>query len=490
MATEATTASQGLQLRKLAQLQEAVRAGRVAVLAASTLLLFSVLTVLVAAGKPTFLSAPVRSNYFPGWLAGPFGGLVQPAVSEATLKWAFSVGVLLAYGAYLLLIANYRTIGWRAVLALVVALQAIYLLGPPLALTDVFNYLNYARMEVVHHLNPYVTMPVLEPHNDPAFPLSNWHGLLSPYGPLFTIFTFAFARLSVAGYLWSYKAALVVADGLLLAFTAAAAKRLGRDRREALLWVGANPIVLVWGLGADHNDFFTMVLVVGGTYLLIAFGREGDEDRNRLLAVAVAGAVLALAAFFKASAGVMLPIALCALWSRRRLFKALLLGGAAGAVVGFAATLYAFGLHFPDITVQDTLVTGLSIPNLTGLALGQGGESHPIHVLFQVVLVAGILLSLYLAYRSRRVVEAAGWASFALVFTLSWVLPWYILWILPFCAMSGSRPLRRATVVLGLYLTLTWVPVSSQLFGAVGIHPGRTAVARANDRAVGELLNP
>ena len=31
-----------------------------------------------------------------------------------------------------------------------------------------FNYVNYGRMEVVHNLNPYTTIPVLEPHNDPA----------------------------------------------------------------------------------------------------------------------------------------------------------------------------------------------------------------------------------------------------------------------------------------------------------------------------------
>ena len=44
-------------------------------------------------------------------------------------------------------------------------------------------------MESVYHLNPYTTIPALEPHSDPTFVLSNWHGLLSPYGPLFTLFT-------------------------------------------------------------------------------------------------------------------------------------------------------------------------------------------------------------------------------------------------------------------------------------------------------------
>jgi len=492
MATQATTAPLPVQLRGrwLAQLQVALAGRRAAGCALAYLFLFSALTVLVAAGSPSFLSAPVRANYFPSWLAGPFDGLLKPSLSEATLKWAFSLGALAAYGAYLVLLAGWRTLSPRLVLGAVALLQLLYLLGPPLALTDVFNYLNYARMEVVHHLNPYVTMPVLEPHSDPAFPLSNWHGLLSPYGPLFTIFTFSFATLSVAGYLWSYKAALLVADGLLLAFTWAGARRLGRDGREALLWVGANPIVLVWGLGADHNDFFTMAIVVAATYLLVVGAQRPAQERRSLPLAAAAGALFALSAFFKASAGVMLPIALCALWRQRRQFWAVLAGGAVGGLVGLGATLYAFGPHFPDITIQDTLVTGLSVPNLTGLALGLGGETGAVHALFQVGLVAAIALSLYTAYRRGEPVDGGGWASFALVITLSWVLPWYVIWILPFCALTANRRLRRATLVLGAYLILAWLPVSSQLFGAVGIHPGSTAVARSHNAAIAELLNP
>ena len=37
----------------------------------------------------------------------------------------------------------------------VLAIHAVLLLAPPLSYTDVFNYINYGRMGVVHHLNPY-----------------------------------------------------------------------------------------------------------------------------------------------------------------------------------------------------------------------------------------------------------------------------------------------------------------------------------------------
>ena len=87
----------------------------------------------------------------------------------------------------------------RWAIVTVVAVHAILFLAPPMSLTDVFNYINYGRMEIVHHLNPYTTLPISEPHSDPSYALSNWHELLSPYGPLFTLLTFALVPLGVAG---------------------------------------------------------------------------------------------------------------------------------------------------------------------------------------------------------------------------------------------------------------------------------------------------
>ena len=60
-------------------------------------------------------------------------------------------------------------------------------------------------MDAVHHLNPSTTIPILEPHSDPSFVLSNWHHLLSPYGQLFTLLTFAVVPLGVAGSFWALK---------------------------------------------------------------------------------------------------------------------------------------------------------------------------------------------------------------------------------------------------------------------------------------------
>ena len=87
--------------------------------------------------------------------------------------------------AYLLSTWSARHVDARWIIGALLAVQVILFLAPPLQYTDVFNYINYARMGVVHHLNPYTTLPFHGPHTDPAYAISNWHHLLTPYGPLF-----------------------------------------------------------------------------------------------------------------------------------------------------------------------------------------------------------------------------------------------------------------------------------------------------------------
>src|SRR6202011_5746870 len=149
-------------------------------------------------------------------------------------------------------------------------------------LTDVFNYINYGRMEVVHQLNPYTTIPILEPHSDPSYALSNWHQLLSPYGPLFTLLTFAVVPLGVAASFWALKAILTAASLAMILLVWRCARLLGRDPVVAIALVGLNPIVLVWGLGGDHNDALMMFLIVLGFYLLLRMRTEREPAAGGL----------------------------------------------------------------------------------------------------------------------------------------------------------------------------------------------------------------
>jgi hypothetical protein len=450
-------------------------------------------------------------------MAGPLGGLWPGLTGNGTtLKYLFSGAIVAMYVSYLLVLRRSGAVPAKWVIGAVLAVHAIFILSPPLALTDLFNYVNYGRMEVVHHLNPYTTIPISEPHNDPAFILSNWHQLLSPYGPMFTLITFAVVPLGVAGSFWALKAILAIASLATIWLVWKCARLLGRDPLTAIALVGLNPIVLVWGLGGDHNDFLMVFCIMLGFYLLLrarggsvageatkpagapspaaaAANSRAAAVRGWLAPLSAAevgaGAAFVLAAAIKASGGVLIPVVVVGLArTPRRLLQVLIGMLLAGAVLG-AASLLAFGLHIPDLSTQSRLVTNESVPNLIGLAVGAGGESEGVRMAMSAVLALSVLACCTIAWRRRDLLTASGWASVALILTLSWVLPWYVLWILPLAALSSSRRLRTAGLLVGVYLIVAWAPASGLLWNAIGFYPEKTPLGRLHQRYVRELLN-
>jgi hypothetical protein len=485
----------------LAGADAGVRGGAIAMAA---IVLVSLLVVVMAANRPSLLSPTTHANYYPRWMAGPLGGLWPSLTGNGTtLKYLFSGAIVLMYIAYLIALRSAPRLPTRWIVAAIVAVHAVFLLAPPLALTDVFNYINYGRMEVVHHLNPYTTIPISEPHNDPSFILSNWHQLLSPYGPLFTLLTFAVVPLGVAASFWALKAILALASLATILLVWKCARLLGRDARRAVVLVGLNPIVLVWGLGGDHNDFLMLLCIMLGFYLLLharsgaASVEEEGERRPGLrglllplsLAEVGAGAAFVLATALKASGGVLLPVVLAGLVHAPRRLIQVLAGMIAAATLVAVVSLLAFGLHIPDLSTQSRLVTSESVPNLIGLAVGAGGESVGVHKLMSLALILSVLACCWLAWRRRETISASGWAGVALIVTLSWVLPWYVLWILPLAALSSSRRLRATALALGVYLIVAWAPASGLLWNAIGFHPEKTPLGRLHQRYVRELLN-
>jgi hypothetical protein len=495
---------------------------RIAATALIAIVLCAAIVVLCAADRPSVLSATTTAHYFPHWMAGPLGGLAPWVTRDPKLlRDLFTAALVAMYACYLASLRYAPRAPARWTIAAILAVHVILFLSPPLALTDVFNYVNYGRMEVVHHLNPYTTVPILEPHNDPAFSLSNWHQLLSPYGPLFTLITFVVVPLGLAGSFWALKGILTIAS-LSLIFVVWKAARLLADRAPAdaprgsrpridpvaaIALVGLNPIVIMWGLGGDHNDFITMLFVMLAFYALLRAGtmpglagpaEEETSKRTELLLMAGAGAALMTAVALKASAGILIPIVLgsqlagwgsgrSAVLHRRHLLQ-LLAGMALAALVWGTASVAAFGPHLPDLATQGRLVTMDSVPNLLGMALLQGGETTTLRLILSGALALTIVACSVLAYRRRESLSGAGWATVALLVTLSWVLPWYVLWLLPLAALAGSRRLRTVALVLGVYFIAAWSPVSGGLLHAIGFHPEKTSLGRLHQRYVKELL--
>jgi hypothetical protein len=492
------------------------RETRIGALALGLIVVGTALVVVVAANRPSFLSAPSHYGFFPGWLAGPLGGLLPWFTRDpAVIKSLFTGALVCMYVAYLVGLKHVPRLPARYAIGTLLAVHAILLLSPPLSLTDVFNYINYGRMGVVHHLDPYTTTPALEPHSDPSFGLSNWHNLLSPYGPLFTLITYAIVPLGVAGSLWALKGLLMAASLATLLLVWKCARLLDRDPVGAIVLVGLNPIVLLWGLGGDHNDFLTMFFLVLGFHLLLRGGLDGvspthegpapDAERALprgagargarawLIGLAPldlgAGAAFVTAMALKASAGIIALVVLAALLRVPRRLIGVVAGMAAAGVLWGACSLLAFGPHLPDLSTQGLLVISVSLPNLLGLVLGQGGETDTLRVILFGVLALSVVCWSVLAWRRRDSLTASGWVTLTLLVTLSWVLPWYVLWVLPLAALSRSRALRTSTLVLGAFLILTWMPLAAAMNNALGFRPSRTPLGQLHQRYITELVN-
>lgn len=96
-------------------------------------------------------------------------------------------------------------------------------------------------------------------------------------------------------------------------------------------------------------------------------------------------AIALLTVACKAAAAPLVPILLAAGARRRFLAGSLLAIGVFGL-----ASLIAFRVQLPDVATQNRLVTAIGIPNVVGLALGQGGETANLHVIFTVTVVLAV----------------------------------------------------------------------------------------------------
>jgi hypothetical protein len=428
--------------------------------------------VLVAAERPSILSGPAQRG-FPSWMVGPLAHRLpslppSPPMLQADLTRALAIlGV-----AWLVAVLCAPRVPAAIVWSGVVATHVTLLLGPPLALTDVFNYLHYGRMPATYGVNPYAALP-LTVRQDPAYHFSNWHHLPSPYGPLFTLLTEGLAPLSLPTAYWVFKGLMLAAALGTLVLVALTARRLGRSPQAAVVLVGLNPLVLVYGVGGAHNEPLVLLCSVAAVSLAVIGWQAGTAPWWDV----GAGACAVLAAGFKPSAALLAPVVVLA--CRRRLPA---LGGAGGAgalVLAVVGLVYAG--HVPATSIQDRLVGPLSVPNVLAALAGQGGLTpHDRTLAHAVLALAAVGATAVVTWRRSWLPGAAGFVMLAAVLTLGWTMPWYVWWVLPFAALARTRALAGACIVLTAWLALGAIPQMPKVIHHFGYFPTRTAAGLAN----------
>src|SRR5438067_2851904 len=428
--------AQGSLGRRLPGVHEAVAATALA----GMVVVGFLLAAEVASAPSQFVRWSLEIGY-PGWLRGPLDGLAEPI----TVKGFIGLSILL-YGLYVVVVWTVEAVRASWALIAIAALHLIFLLGPPMYLTDVFNYLGFARLDVLHGLSPYAHHPNAVP-GDAVFPYVTWPDITSPYGPLFTLGSYATVPLGIAGGVWAYKVTVAMTSLGCVWLVWVLARELGRPPVPAVVLVGLNPLLVVYGVGGAHNDVYVLALVLGGLLLALR-GREGLG----------AGTIVAGAAV-KVTGGLALPF----LWLAARRRGAVVRGALLAAAGVVALGAIAFGGELLRALVpfgeQASTTDVRSFPGQFAAAF-LGRESVPSGVQAgAVALFAGLaVLAFRQARRDGDWIGGIGWTTLALLLTLTWVMPWYIAWLLPFAALSAQSRLRTATLVFGGFLLVVHLP--------------------------------
>jgi hypothetical protein len=346
--------------------------------------------------------------------------------------------------AYLGVLAVAPRLGRRFVWGAIVLFVTGFAVAPVLLSHDVYSYVDYARLGVQHGLDPYVHPPLAVPE-DPVYDQVTWTEATSAYGPLFTLATYPLAWLPVGTAVAVLKGAAALSVLGIAAIASRLAARRGIDPLRAAAFVALNPLVLVHVVGGAHNDGLTMLLAMASVAAVLN-ARELSG-----------GAVLLAAVATKASAAFLAPFALIGSAGRTRF-----LAGAIGAAAAIAVAAYsAFGwdwLHGFGLAGENQDRTSyMSIPITTARLAGLGPDA--VRLAAAVLFAAAVAYLLIWTWHGGDWVRASAWTALALLLATSWLLPWYLIWVLPLAAISRDRPLQLLTLALTAYQLGARIPL-------------------------------
>ncbi|MEX2107193.1 MAG: glycosyltransferase 87 family protein [Solirubrobacterales bacterium] len=364
------------------------------------------------------------------------------------------------FAAYLGVLVAAPALGGRVVWVAIVLLVGAFALAPVLLSHDVFSYVDYARLGVVHGLDPYVHPPGAAP-SDPAFADVTWTESTSAYGPLFTLATYPLAWLGVGAAVAVLKAVAALSVLGLAALVARLGAWRGVDPTRAAAFIALNPLVLVHVVGGAHNDGLTMLLAMLAVAAVLA-GREASGGAALVAAVATKASALFLAPFALLATAPRGPTGRNVTHSETYRPIGRLLAGAAGAAALVCGAAYVafgwdwvsgFGLAGENQSRTSHMSLPITFARLAGL------DPDPVRAAAVALFALLVIYLLAWTWRGGDWVRADAWAALGLLLATSWLLPWYLIWPLPLVAISRDRPLQLLTLALTAYQLGARIPL-------------------------------
>ena len=293
---------------------------------------------------------------------------------------------------------------------------------------DLWSYAMYARILVHYRHNPYVQVPAAFP-GDPilAHVSPGWRHTGSMYGPGFTTLSAAIACAAQASPV-ATRLAFQSLSGAGLLVGAIAVARAGAPA-WAVAAIAMNPLMLVTIVNGGHIDPVIAAL-------LLASALAVDRGRWALGAVAMAAAV-------SIKVVMVLPAAALVAWiARRHGVRVATLTG----ILALGPTALGLALFGGLKTIRPLRSGSRQFSRASLWALLRHvpvlGPHFGIAALATVAAVtAGLVVDRLHASSSRDAI-AAGVLGYVLA--AAYVLPWYLVWVLPLIAVGTQRWRRLA----------------------------------------------
>ncbi len=409
-----------------------------------------------------------------GWIANGSPMVRNPVViALRTEGWGVTTSTLLLTLGAMLLMRSWLRLGqrlqqWgpgalRSVVIAVGAWSAPMLFAVPIFSRDVYAYTGQGRL-MLENLNPYTTG---------ISTLSNWFALgadpawaeaKTPYGPYFLWLERAVVQVTGAqpdASVFLFRLLAVAGVGLCVLYVPKLARLHGLSGARAL-WISvANPLFLISFVASAHNDALMVGLAVAGTY----FAATKRPVWGILLVTASIGV--------KPITVLLLPF-IGLLWAgpAASLGRKFFYWGATAAisfgVLALSGIPYNLGLGWIWAILDPTPgFTGYSPSGFLGQRVGELANLLGLHggmlasLLRTVLKWAGVGLVVLLMFRGdySKLIRRMALAFAAVVMLSPIIQPWYVLWFIPFLAVTG---IRNDWQIKSLYVVITFFVV----FGA------------------------